>query len=515
MRQVTLAFDDTPLPALAPSPAGRPAPGAAAPAGAATAADAIGRRIGWDHAHHRLTPPLAHLHADSPVHAGWRAGRAVYGTRTLAHGPALRHWLALRLQAWQCGEVFEELQVTPLLLSRLAATDHCPVTRRPVHWTTPAGAHDRADGPLAGHETAAAAEATHPAEITRLNPQAAWALGHLVLIERQALQARQALGDARVIARLLQDPACGGTGSSGTGASSGGTGDTPWPQALPAEAWLRLGVLVSFATPLPHARAARIPLRVLPGHGVRVINPVQALQLMLTLQFCASGYARRLLDLAALMPCTQTRQAFQIFMHTLLARRLQAGPRAEGRALRQALEDSWADPLVLRRWQRLALRLGAADCERLLQRATQRGLVVGGGCWISGEQATDGWGLPARSAALVHTGGEGDAARVDAGAGAGAGAGANAGANAGAGAGAVTLLPASGMQARLRRGSPWPHPTHAAQPLHPPALPAGPAPAPQTPFPAAFQAAFQGVPSGAAYFRAGRLRNLGSQKLAS
>jgi hypothetical protein len=71
------------------------------------------------------------------------------------------------------------------------------------------------------------------------------------------------------------------------------------------------------------------------------------------------------------------------------------GPQATPLELRQAMEDTWADALVQRRWQRLASRLDAAACETLLQRASQRGLVVGGGRWLSADAATDGWDLPA------------------------------------------------------------------------------------------------------------------------
>ena len=53
------------------------------------------------------------------------------------------------------------------------------------------------------------------------------------------------------------------------------------------------------------------------------------------------------------------------------------------------------------RWQRLALRLNAADCERLLQRDARRQLVVGGSRWVSTETATDGWALSAGAARLA------------------------------------------------------------------------------------------------------------------
>ena len=53
------------------------------------------------------------------------------------------------------------------------------------------------------------------------------------------------------------------------------------------------------------------------------------------------------------------------------------------------------------RWQRLALRLNAVDCEQLLQRAARRQLVVGGSRWVSTETATDGWALSAGAARLA------------------------------------------------------------------------------------------------------------------
>lgn len=328
--------------------------------------DATGFRIGWDHARHQLTPPLAHLHAASPVRQGWSAGRTAFGTRTLKAGPQVRQWLTLRLEAWQRGEAFEEVQVTPHFLAQLhgAAGGSCPVSRQAL--------------PAAG-------QPADDAVVQRLNPAAAHAGGNLVLLHRAVATAREDLpcDELLAIAQRL--------GEAGPGATLRG---------LDARAWQRLAVLASFATPLPHGQAATLPLVVMPPNRVRVINPVQALQVMLTLQFTQAGYARRLLTLAALMPSSEARQTFQIFMHTLLARRLAAGQGLDAVATRQAMEDSWLDPLVQRRWQRLALWLSAADCERLLQRASQRGLCVGGGRWLPSSAAVDGWAMaaPARAA---------------------------------------------------------------------------------------------------------------------
>ena len=43
--------------------------------------DHTGFAIGWDHAHHRVTPPLCHLASGNPVGQGWLAGRAAFGER--------------------------------------------------------------------------------------------------------------------------------------------------------------------------------------------------------------------------------------------------------------------------------------------------------------------------------------------------------------------------------------------------------------------------------------------------
>ncbi len=354
----------------------RPGPGAA-PALAALAArpgasatatdpDATGFEIGWDHAHHRLTPPLRHLHDHNPVRQGWSAGRAVFGSRTLKPTVAVRQWLGLRLQAWQQGDVFEGVQVNPHFLARLDG-DECPVSRQPLTL-------------CAGRPSDAC--------ISRLNLAAAYAAGNLVLLS-------QRVADVHQVAEAAGQPGLPG---------QPGAPGAPGASALSDDESARLAVLASFATPLPHAQAALLALRVLPPNRTRVINPVQALQVMLTLQFTQAGYARRLLGLAVLMPGSEVRQAFQIFMRTLLARRLSAGQAPTPLALRRAMEDSWADALVNRRWQRLATRLSAADCERLLQRAGQRGLAVGGSRWLSADGATDGWALPAAALPQPGTG---------------------------------------------------------------------------------------------------------------
>ena len=376
MAQTTLEF--SPATALdlaaAPAGAGRTEPAPLAGAGAAGAVDRTAYVIGWDHAHHRVTPPLCHLDDHSPVRQGWAAGRAAFGERTLRPTAAARQWLALRLHAWQHGQTFEDVQVNPAFLARID-TEICPVRR--VLLLLCSGTAD-------------------DATVARLNAQAAYAAGNLAVVSAPVAAALASCGWAQAasIADQLAETA---RNADGLSISSGAA---PQADGLDAAAWQRAAVLASFTTPLLHAQAALLPLRVLPPNRVRVINPVQALQVVLTQQFSAAGYARRLLGLAALMPSNETRQAFQIFMHTVLARRLGMAPTPTAQALRHALEDTWADPLVNRRWQRLALRLDAADCERLLQRAARRQLVVGGSRWVSTETATEGWALGAVAARL-------------------------------------------------------------------------------------------------------------------
>lgn len=369
MAQATFLFE-THAPAQGGSRAsatGRTSAGTARPEGA----DGIGFEIGWDFARHRLVPPLAHLHAQNPVRQGWSAGRAVFGARTLRPGPWVRPWLQLRLAAWQHGQAFEEVQVTPHFLAQLA-TPQCPVTHQSIACAEP------------GSTSASP-------RIVRLNPAAAVAAGNLVLLSPAAADAAEACTweQAQANARRIE------------------AGETVEIGGLGAEAWQRLAGLMSLATPLPHAQAAQLPLRVLPPNRVRVINPVQALQTMLTLQFCEAGYARRLVALAVLMPSAEARHGFQVLMHTLLARRLAAGPVLDRAAARRALEAAWGDALVQRRWQRLVQWLSAADCELLLERAAQRGLMAAGSQWLAQAPATDGWALASAGQAPTPTSAEG------------------------------------------------------------------------------------------------------------
>jgi len=149
---------------------------------------------------------------------------------------------------------------------------------------------------------------------------------------------------------------------------------------------------MSLCTPLTHAEAANLPLLVLPPPRLRVLNPVQALQVVLTLRFCRPGQPPRVDQVVALFP-EDVRLPLHHLLTTLLAHRIGAGPGADGAALRRAMEAAWAQPRVLRRWQRVALRLTPAQCERIVELAVQRGLAGAELRCLTLEQATDGWAL--------------------------------------------------------------------------------------------------------------------------
>jgi hypothetical protein len=355
MAQAAFPFDTTPIPAAAPVAAAAPDPSAPAHEGW----DRTGFDIGWDHAHHRLTPPVKHLHPAHPVRLGWQAGQAAFGRRTLRATPAVRLWLALRLHAWERGRAFEDVQVTPHFLSRIASST-CPITREPLTQGT-------------GRSS--------DASVDRVRDDAGYAAGNLVVMSRRANRAKGALSCEQALdnARRIRELQLGHI------------------DGLGAAEWARLGTLMSLVTPLPHQRVATLPLVALPPVRLRVMNPAQALQAMLTLQFLRPGYAQRVAALAELMPRGEVRQAYQILMNTLLARRLASGAAdGDSAALRMALEDAWALTLVAQRWERLALRLSEADCERILLQAAQRGLSRGEWRWLDLRHATEGWALETR-----------------------------------------------------------------------------------------------------------------------
>jgi hypothetical protein len=310
--------------------------------------------IGWDFAHYRLVPPADHLHAGHPVRQGWEAGHAAFGLRTLQPRPQVRKWLQLRLNAWLRGKAFDTLSVTPRLL-RVIDVPVCPITGEALTQGT-------------GTES--------DASIDRVHNGAGYAAGNLAVMSVRANRAKSD-HDWRAAAAFSRRAEAEGPATI---------------DGLTAEQWARLASLMSLCTPLPHAAAASLPLRVLPPARLRVLNPVQALQVMLTLRFCRPGQMPRVDALAALFP-EGVRPSLHSLLTTLLARRIAAGPGADEATLRRAMEAAWAQPLVLRRWQRVALRLVPTQCERIVELAVRRHLADTGLRCLSLKAATEGWAL--------------------------------------------------------------------------------------------------------------------------
>jgi hypothetical protein len=315
--------------------------------------DRTGFDIGWDHAHHGLVPPAELLLEGTPVGQGWRAGKAVFGRRTLAAGRSTRQWLALRMLAWRRGIAFEGQQLTPHYLAQIEVV-RCPVTRAAL-----GGAPGDADA----------------AVIERLNPEAGYAAGNVAVMSQRAAQARSGV-DVLECLRQAHRIAAGGEPVAG----------------LDAAAWSRLAALRSYATPLPFHDAARLPLAVLPPNRVRLLNAVQGLQALLTMQFATPGWSERTRAIAAMLPEHTLRHDHALFIGALAPRVLEAG--SQGVPVRQALEDAWLQERVQRRWQHFVLSLGEAATTALLERAAAQGL--GGVRTLSHApaQATEGWGLP-------------------------------------------------------------------------------------------------------------------------
>lgn len=316
------------------------------------AVDRTGFELGWDHARHGLVPGAGLLLDGTPVSQGWRAARAVFGARTAAPSRAARQWLELRTTAWRHGVAFETTQLTPHLLAQLEVS-HCPVLRVRL-----GGARGDASAP----------------SFARLNADAGYAAGNVAQVCADADRAWQGVGVAEAVQRARRAEA--------DGAPVAG---------LDAGAWWRAAVLRSFATPMPFAEAARLPLAVLPPNRVRVLNAVQGLQALLTLHFTAPGWAERLRSMAAWLPDAALRQDFNLFVGAMLPRVLDAARLR--RDPRRALEDAWLCPRVQRRWQQFALSLGETACEALLERVAT--VPVPGRRTLAHEPdaAVDGWAI--------------------------------------------------------------------------------------------------------------------------
>ena len=319
--------------------------------------------IGWDFAHFALTPPGEHLQPGSALQQGFDAGRASFGRRTLAPTQHTRKWLQLRLNAWRRGRIFEGLQVTPNYLSQIDTT-HCPITRETLT-----------------HATCT----TSDASIDRVRNDAGYAAGNLVVMSTRANAAK---GDADFDTALTQMRLA--EAAVGEDASRP---DPDEPAKLTAAQWARIAVLCSFVTELGHDQAATLPLLVLPPNRLRLFNPVQALQAVVTRQFAQPRWTTRVARIAALLPGKSVRRDFHVFVNALLPRVIEAGPQADAHATRWTLEDAWRNPLVLRCWTRFALQLDATQAERIVLRASELRLCDRFAVATSLAQATEGWGL--------------------------------------------------------------------------------------------------------------------------
>ena len=109
----------------------------------------------------------------------------------------------------------------------------------------------------------------------------------------------------------------------------------------------------------------------LPPNRLRLFNPIQALQALVTRQFGRDGWSARIARIEALLPGTAIRRDFQRFVHALLPRVLESGRHTDAQAMRWALEDAWRDPL--RAALLVALRaasLTAAQAEQIVLRVS-------------------------------------------------------------------------------------------------------------------------------------------------
>ena len=253
--------------------------------------------------------------------------------------------------------------MTPNYLSQIDAA-HCPITREALT-----------------HATCT----TSDASIDRVRNDAGYAAGNLVVMSTRANAAK---GDADFDAALARmrfaEAATGGTPSPLAAAE---------PATLTAAQWARIAILCSFVTELGHNQAAALPLLVLPPNRLRLFNPVQALQAVVTRQFAQAGWTTRVARIAALLPGKRVRRDFHVFINALLPRVIESGPQADAHATRWTLEDAWRNPLVLRCWTRFALQLDATQAERIVLRASELRLCDRFAVATSLAQATEGWGL--------------------------------------------------------------------------------------------------------------------------
>ncbi|WAC74077.1 hypothetical protein OU995_04930 [Roseateles sp. SL47] len=313
----------------------------------------LGFELGWDYAHHGLTPPVEQLFRQSPLQQGWQLGRATFGGRTLRTHRHTQLWLSLRLHAWQRGRQFETLLVTPNYLQQLDTT-HCPINRLPLN--------DLALDP-------------QQRSVDRVRNDGGYAAGNLAVISRaaNAAKADRSWQQAWAMAQSLRQ---------GPMTLAGG---------VDAAAWERMALMSSYVSEVPHDLAAQLPMLVLPPNRLRLFNPIQALQALVTRQLATPGWSQRLTRLEALLS-DEARADFARFVMALVPRVLPSQSLSDPMAIRWALEDAWRDPLLQKRWTRFAQRLTPQQAEHLVQRAAHKRLSTVR-VQSHGAAATDGWAL--------------------------------------------------------------------------------------------------------------------------
>jgi len=294
-----------------------------------------GDALGFDYARYGMVPPAPCLWPGHPIREGWERGRRLMTRRTRPATLAVTRWLALRLAAWQRGESFDDHQITPQVLRSLEVATHCPITGRAL-----------------GND----------AVVVPVDVQRGWAAGNLMLVS-PGIADRWAAIDWAIakdaLARAEADPEEAVDG-------------------LPLRHWRRVAALKSLATPLPHDEAARIPLLVLPPNRVRLVNPIQELQAVLTLQLSVPGWGQRARTVADSLPAA-LRTGFNLFFNSLLAQALRQGAGDTKPGMRDALAAAWGNEVVMRRWLRFTALVDADLAGTLVERLTHDpmpGLVV-------------------------------------------------------------------------------------------------------------------------------------------
>lgn len=331
----------------------------------------IGFELGWDYAHHRLSPPAPYGQDPSPLFTGLLAGQAAFGVRTLQPTRSVRKWLQLRLQAWLRGRSVELFQVTPHYLQQLDV-GHCPIRRVVLSTATMEGTD---------------------ACVDRVRNDAGYAAGNLAVMSTQANHAKAAYGyrDAMKFALELEAGKHPSVGEKSLGSTPAGG-----MRSLTASQWARVAVLCSFVEPLTHEEACGLPMLLLPPNRLHLLNPAQALQAFVSQQLLKAGWSQRVSRFEALLPGKPTRRAFRDFFHALLPRVLEAGRTQEAHRARWAIEDAWRNPLVLKRWSAFARQLSAVQCEALIVHASARQLGALSTHQHTEAQATEGWNLDSR-----------------------------------------------------------------------------------------------------------------------